>query len=71
MNQPVVIPNNFVEEQKNYFKIEEKRFKSMLDLMLKYRDWEEERIKMQLMQGANSSGVNSVSMSTPVTDDEK
>ena len=43
----------------------------MLYLMLKYRDWEEERIKMQLMQGTNSSGVNSVSMSTPVTDDEK
>ena len=24
----------------------------MLDLMLRYRDWEEEKIKMQLMQGS-------------------
>jgi len=27
----------------------------MLDLLLKYRDWEEERIKIQLMQGNNSA----------------
>ena len=26
----------------------------MLDLMLRYRDWEEEKIKMQLMQGTQS-----------------
>lgn len=41
--------NNFNEEKKQYFKIEEKRFRSMLDLLLKYRDWEEERLKVQLM----------------------
>ena len=45
---------NFFEEQKQYLKIEDKRFKCLLDLMLKYREWEEERIKMQLMQGASS-----------------
>ena len=38
--------NNFIEEQKQYNKVEEKRFRCMLDLMLKYRDWEEERIKI-------------------------
>ena len=27
--------NGFLEEQKQYFKIEEKRFKSLLDLMIK------------------------------------
>jgi hypothetical protein len=45
--------SNFNEEKKLYSKIEEKRFRSMLDLLLKYRDWEEERLKVQLMQGSN------------------
>ena len=40
------INNNFIEEQKQYAKIEEKRFRSMLDLFIKFRDWEEERIKI-------------------------
>ena len=40
---------DFFEDQRQYLKIEEKRFKSLLDLMLKYREWEEERIKLQLM----------------------
>ena len=26
----------------------------MLDLLLRYRDWEEEKIKIQLMQGTNN-----------------
>ena len=38
--------NNFIEEQKQYNKVEEKRFRCLLDLMLKYREWEEERIKI-------------------------
>ena len=41
-----------------YQKIEEKRFRSMLDLLIKFRDWEEERIKVQLMQGANEGQSN-------------
>ena len=45
--------NAFNEEKKQYAKIEEKRFRQMLDLLLKYRDWEEERLKVQLMQGSN------------------
>jgi|TARA_B110001450_G_C17607111_1_gene475584 hypothetical protein len=28
--------------------------KQMLDLLLRYRDWEEEKIKIQLMQGTNN-----------------
>lgn len=44
--------NTFNEEKKLYAKIEEKRFRSMLDILLKYRDWEEERLKVQLMQGS-------------------
>jgi hypothetical protein len=47
----------FNEEKKLYFKIEEKRFRAMLDLLLKFRDWEEERIKVQLMQGSNEGQV--------------
>ena len=45
--------------------------KQMLDLLLRYRDWEEEKIKIQLMQGtnndsdaqnqANYSSMNSIS----------
>lgn len=30
----------------------------MLDLMLRYRDWEEEKIKYQLMQGTGGGGEN-------------
>ena len=46
--------NNFYEELKQYAKIEDKRMKQMLDLLLRYRDWEEEKIKIQLMQGTNN-----------------
>lgn len=38
--------NTFNEEKKQYAKIEEKRFRQMLDLLLKHREWEEERIKV-------------------------
>ena len=48
---------DFFEDQRQYLKIEEKRFKSLLDLMLKYREWEEERIKLQLMQGSSAGGA--------------
>lgn len=41
--------STFNEEKKQYAKIEEKRLRAMLDLLLKYRDWEEERLKVQLM----------------------
>lgn len=52
-NSIIDIKNNtFNEEKKLYAKIEEKRFRSMLDILLKYRDWEEERLKVQLMQGS-------------------
>jgi hypothetical protein len=47
--------NNFVDEHNQYLKIEDKRFRCMLDLMLKYREWEEERVKLQLMQGSNNT----------------
>ena len=29
----------------------------MLDLMLKFRDWEEEKIKVQLMQGSGNQAT--------------
>ena len=32
----------------------------MLDLLLRYRDWEEEKIKIQLMQGTNTETNDSV-----------
>ena len=51
--------SDFFEDQRQYLKIEEKRFKSLLDLMLKYREWEEERIKLQLMQGTSTNGAAS------------
>ena len=30
----------------------------MLDLLLKHREWEEERLKVQLMQGSNEIQIN-------------
>ena len=50
--------NTFNEEKKQYAKIEEKRFQTMLDLLLKHREWEEERLKVQLMQGSNEIQIN-------------
>lgn len=50
--------NAFNDEKKQYAKIEEKRFRTMLDLLLKHRDWEEERLKVQLMQGSNEIQIN-------------
>ena len=47
--------STFAEEKKVYLKIEEKRFRTMLDTLLKYREWEEERLKIQLMQGTNET----------------
>ena len=38
--------STFAEEKKIYFKIEEKRFRAMLDMLLKYRELEEERLKI-------------------------
>mmetsp|Transcript_15137 Transcript_15137/g.23388 ORF Transcript_15137/g.23388 Transcript_15137/m.23388 type:complete len:93 (+) Transcript_15137:842-1120(+) len=48
------------DEHKLYCRLEERRFRAMLDLMIKFRDWEEEKIKVQLMQGLSSGaqGVN-------------
>ena len=43
--------SHFLEEKKMYSKVEEKRFRAMLDLLLKFREWEEEKLKVQLMQG--------------------
>jgi len=34
---------------KEYVKLEEKRFRSLLDLVLKFREYEEEKLKIQLM----------------------
>jgi hypothetical protein len=48
----------FNEEKKQYAKIEEQRFRSMLDLLLKFRDWEEERLKVQLMQGSSEVPIS-------------
>lgn len=38
--------NGFFDELKQYAKIEDKRMKQMLDLLLRYRDWEEEKLKI-------------------------
>jgi hypothetical protein len=62
--QPEVIANNFLEEQRQYFKIEEARLKQMGDLMLRYREWEEERIRLQLTQGPGGSGLAGNSLGT-------
>ena len=35
-----VVANNFADEQRQYFKIEEGRLKQMCDLMLRYCEWE-------------------------------
>ena len=62
-----------MEEHKQYNKIEDKRFRSMLDLFLKFRDWEEERIKIQLMQGNNSvsNGTHSISGGVNNSDEQE
>jgi hypothetical protein len=36
----------------------------MCDLMLRYREWEEERLKLQLTQGTGSSGMTGNSLGT-------
>ena len=46
--------NNFNDEMRQYAKMEEKRFRTMLDLLIKYRDFEDERLKIQLMQGSSN-----------------
>ena len=38
--------NNFEEETRTYGKLEEKRFRAMLDMLLKYREYEEEKMKI-------------------------
>ena len=38
--------SNFNEEMKQYAKLEEKRFRTMLDLCIKFRDFEDERLKI-------------------------
>mgnify|MGYP003341516914 CR=1 FL=1 len=42
--------NGFFDELKQYAKIEDKRMKQMLDLLLRYRDWEEEKLKIVYKQ---------------------
>lgn len=51
------VGNRFVEETKQYQKFEEKRFRNMLDLILRFRDYEEEKLKLQLMQGGGSNNL--------------
>lgn len=63
-DQPEVVANNFLDEQRQYVKIEEGRLKQMADLMLRYREWEEERIKLQLTQGPGASGLAGNSLGT-------
>ena len=38
--------------------MEDKRFRSMLDLCLKFREYEDEKLKIQLMQGSSSQNEN-------------
>ena len=66
--------NNFNDEMRQYAKMEEKRFRTMLDLLIKYRDFEDERLKIQLMQGSSNQNndtleerLNSLSIDNFVT----
>ena len=44
----------FVDETLQYAAMEEKRFRALLDILLKVRDFEDERLMQQLVQGTEA-----------------
>jgi len=41
--------NHFDEEMRMYAKMEEKRFRAMLDIVLKFKEYEDEKLKVQMI----------------------
>lgn len=54
----ITVHNSFTEELKQYQKIEERRLRYLLEVILKFRDYEDEQLKQQIIQG-NASQIDS------------